>query len=629
MKIVIVLRHHYHCEHVRTVLTQNGYDYPVYEFPDIDLVSRINKLAEEGVHVIITGTVYANILMDKVALTVSPIRRSKLPFSITIRKALLQSKKVAVVWRENDSDTAFKPCQEFDKNVKLFTYNNPDEIEEILNQISIEGYRTIVGPYLINKFAHPFNFNIFNIPYDDDDILAAIRIAEHNLRAIEERQQYTETLKIIQDNISEGIVVLGPAGKIQMMNRIAEKIMHVDSNIWVGLPLSRTELSCPETNDLTERFESFNNKILHLHGSPVAMDGRPVFVNHTFKSAIITLTLIEQLQKNEQDIRAKMNIHNFIASASFDKIIGDSPALHSSIKIAKQYASVDSSVLVYGESGTGKEMFVQSIHNESKRRKSPFVVINCAALPENLIESELFGYEKGSFTGALSNGKQGLFEKGHQGTVFLDEISEMPLHVQARFLRVLQERVVTPIGGQRVIPVDIRVIAATNRNLLEMVRENKFREDLYYRISVLTLSIPSLRERVDDIEPLAKHFVRAKSTSLSTSITGISKDAIEYLKSLNYPGNIRQFSNIIERAMVLCEESILDVKTIVKATTPMGTKTGKQDNSNGFDAINLLKEENIRRLLLENNNSRIKTAEALGISTSTLYRRMKDFNIIP
>ena len=251
----------------------------------------------------------------------------------------------------------------------------------------------------------------------------------------------------------------------------------------------QTPLNCPEIQMLLTDFEDFSGKMVTLHGSPYVLEGKAIFVHEVFRSAVLTLTPVEKLQTVEQQVRKQMLPGNAGASITFRNIIGNSPAVTSCIQTAARYAAVDSSILVYGESGTGNEMFVQSIHNASQRKKGPFVVINCAALPENLIESELFGYEKGAFTGALSGGKQGLFVQAHKGTVFLDEVSEMPLHVQARFLRVLQEHEVTPIGGVRVIPVDIRVIAATNKDLKEMVKKKLFREDLYYRISVLEMKL--------------------------------------------------------------------------------------------------------------------------------------------
>ncbi len=492
----------------------------------------------------------------------------------------------------------------------------------------------------INSYAAQYNMTVINVPYDESDILSAVHLAEHNLRALEERREHTEILNTIQDNISEGIIALDPTGLIQNINRSAASFLGADPRTATGTSIDRTPLSCPELHKLLTEFEDFSGKTLTIHGCHYVLEGQAIVVYELFKSAILTITPVEKLQNIEQQVRRQLLSRTGQASVNFHNIVGNSPALTEAIHTAEQYARVDSPVLVYGQSGTGKEMFVQSIHNASRRRNGPFVVINCAALPENLIESELFGYEKGAFTGALSGGKQGLFVQGHQGTVFLDEVSEMPLHVQARFLRVLQEHEVTPIGSLRVIPVDIRIIAATNKDLKEMVREKKFREDLYYRIGVLTMNLPPLSERGDDIELLIRHFIKQKNKELDLNIKKIEPAALKYLCSFPYPGNIRQLSNIVERAMVLSGEVCLDLEAAIRAVSlseglsstehsasPAGPSLGAQETLRLQTGITSLHEELIRNTLKKHHYSRKETARELGISTSTLYRKMKQFGI--
>lgn len=243
----------------------------------------------------------------------------------------------------------------------------------------------------------------------------------------------------------------------------------------------------------------------------------------------------------------KKYLRGHIAKHYFDDIIHESEVVKRTIDIAKSYSDVDSNILIIGETGTGKEMYSQSIHNHSSRKNKPFVAINCAALPESLLESELFGYAEGAFTGAMKGGKQGIFELAHQGTLFLDEIGEISPSLQSRLLRVLQEREVMRIGDDKVIPVDVRIIAATNKNLLEMVKNNEFREDLYYRLSVLDLHLPSLREYKDDIPLLVHHFVRSFTKNEPVQITD---EAMERLKQEQWEGNIRQLQNFCELMLV-------------------------------------------------------------------------------
>jgi len=288
-------------------------------------------------------------------------------------------------------------------------------------------------------------------------------------------------------------------------------------------------------------------------------------------------------------------------------------------------------ILIYGQSGSGKEVFAQSIHNESSRRNKPFVVINCAALPESILESILFGYEAVTFTGAKAGGKAGLFELAHGGTVFLDEVSEMPLNTQSRFLRVLQEREVMRIGSDRPMPVDIRVIAATNKDIVKLTNLGDFREDLYFRLNVLKLDIPPLCKRKEDIEQLSKFFINYRSNELGITITQITNQAIAYLSSLDLPGNIRQLDNILERAIVLSSNGIIDQNLIQSVCDPFEEKKESKVMANPQQSykagISSFEKEAIEKALSSCNNNRKQTAEKLGISYPTLWRKMKLFEI--
>lgn len=631
-KILFALRRSYHCVQTRKVLQQNALSYPVYEIgEEEEFFSFLDRAVQQGTEILITGDVYAGKLLNRLDLSVVTIRRSKIPFAEVIQNTLRFSDRTAIVWRETDGPTIQRLCRGYENAVSYFPYQRQEELEAVLQKVDAEGFRTIIGAGVVNPYAEKYGIRVENVPYDESDILSTVRLAEHNLRALEERQEHAEILNTIQDNIAEGIVALDRDGKIQRINRPASDILSIDPRTINGMSVQETALYCPEIQRLLQSFEAFYAKTLEINGKLFVLEGRPVFVHAIFKSAILTLTPVEKLQDTEQQVRRQLLKHHRTAAISFRNIVGESPALTDCIRTAQQYARVDSPILIYGQSGTGKEMFVQSIHNASQRKNGPFVVINCAALPENLIESELFGYEKGAFTGALSNGKQGLFIQGHQGTVFLDEVSEMPLSVQARFLRVLQEHEVMPVGSLKVIPVDIRVIAATNKDLKAMVEQKKFREDLYYRISVLTMRLPPLKERGDDIHLLIRHFLRGKNRELGLQIQDAEPAALQYLASPPYPGNIRQLSNLVERAMVLCKGSVLDLGAAVHAVRMSESiTTGAEAEQQGYPArasMVSLQEKLIREALERNSWNQAKTAKELGISPSTLYRRMQALGI--
>jgi transcriptional regulator with PAS, ATPase and Fis domain len=291
-------------------------------------------------------------------------------------------------------------------------------------------------------------------------------------------------------------------------------------------------------------------------------------------------------------------------------------------------AQVESTVTIYGESGVGKELIAHSIHQLSPRAEKPFIRINCGSIPENLLESELFGYEKGAFTGALGNGKKGLFELANEGTLFLDEIGELPLNLQVKLLRAIQEREIMKIGGTRAIPINIRIIAATNKNLEEMVTAGTFREDLFYRIHVIPLFVPPLRERMDDIEHLVYHFLEYYNDRFSTK-NHFSEDAMEMLKAHKWPGNIRQLQNVMERAMVITANQMITANDLVKILE------NRKKSQNPVEVHSIIPlqhavqdtEKQLLQLALSKYNTLTKVAEVLEVSQPTisrLYNKLKN-----
>jgi DNA-binding NtrC family response regulator len=293
----------------------------------------------------------------------------------------------------------------------------------------------------------------------------------------------------------------------------------------------------------------------------------------------------------------------------------DNPEMKKIISIAENLAMSDITVLITGESGTGKELLARYIYQRSNRAKGPFVAVNCAAIPENLLESELFGYEKGAFTGAHER-RKGKFELAHGGVLLLDEISEMPLHLQAKLLRVLQEKTVDRIGGTKPVPVDVRVIATTNRDLLKEIREGRFREDLYYRLNVFPIKLPPLRERPEDIPLLSRWFLERYSASHKKSIKGISNSAMEILKKRPWKGNVRELENVIQRAVFLCQGDTIEPEDLVFEEPEVSLKCGK---------IRDLEKELILKTLEETKGNKTLAAKILGVSVRTIRNKLAQY----
>lgn len=309
---------------------------------------------------------------------------------------------------------------------------------------------------------------------------------------------------------------------------------------------------------------------------------------------------------------------------TFDDIIGESNKILDAISHSKLYSKSDSPVLITGESGTGKELFARAIHNESKRKGKPFIAINCAAIPDQLLESELFGYEPGTFTGGNRDGKAGIFEVADHGTVFLDEIGEMPQHLQAKLLRVLQEKKVRRIGGNKEVDFDVRLLSATNQNIDEMVKNKEFRLDLLFRINIFNIQVPPLRERKEDIPILIEYFTNIHSKRYNKNIVGIKQNAVRKLINYNWPGNVREFQNVMERAIALAAEKEITTKDIILnySFLPEPSIVG-----NSLTEIVDNYEKQMIIECLKNSSSIRDAARNLGVTHTLLINRMKKYGI--
>jgi DNA-binding NtrC family response regulator len=310
----------------------------------------------------------------------------------------------------------------------------------------------------------------------------------------------------------------------------------------------------------------------------------------------------------------------------YTNIIGKSPAIGQIFDMIKAVADTDSTVLISGNSGTGKELVAKALHFNSKRANKPFIALNCGAISENLIESELFGHKKGAFTGAISD-KEGFIKAAEAGTLFLDEISEMPPQLQVKLLRAIQEKEYTPVGTTISLPVNVRFIASTNRNLLEYVNQGKFREDLFYRLNVVDIHLPSLKEREGDIPLLADFFLDKYRKQMNKNIKGISNDAMRALMNHEWKGEIRELENVIERAVIFCNEDFINIKNL-PTQFQSDTEPSDYSPSGSLDeSVKRFEKEIIIRALESNEFNKEKTADALQVGLSTLYRKMKELDI--
>jgi DNA-binding NtrC family response regulator len=339
----------------------------------------------------------------------------------------------------------------------------------------------------------------------------------------------------------------------------------------------------------------------------------------TIKRAEEKINLVKEVLRLKSELYEKFKI---------DGVVGKSKKMLQVIEIVKKVAPTNATVLICGESGTGKELIARAIHHNSPRKDKPFIAINCAAIPETLIESELFGYEPGAFTGANTR-KIGLIEAANKGTLFLDEVAELPLITQSKLLRVLQEKEIRRIGGKETIKVDVRIIAATNKNLLEEVQKKKFREDLYYRLKVVTIEIPPLIERKEDIPELVKYFIEKYSKEFEKEIKGIEEKAMQALLNYHWPGNIRELESVIEKAIIICEGDKIKLKDIADELKLSNPKSIFEIEipEEGIDYKELEKEL-LKKALIKSNFVVAKAARTLNMSYKTFWYRLKKYGLL-
>jgi PAS domain S-box-containing protein len=431
-----------------------------------------------------------------------------------------------------------------------------DSDYEGMKQAINDGVQILVGDALARRYANLIGISCFLIESGKASIYKAIREGEAVVKIRRKEQSRAAMLRTIIDSSTDSIVAIDDTARITLFNKAAEELFHVNQNQVVGCPVADI---IPNTRlpHVLRTGKPEIGEVQMIGVRPIATKRIPIKTGKQVTGVIATFQEVAQLQKFEQSIRQKLYNKGLTAKFHFNQIIGESAAIRKAKDLARTYAVTDSTVMITGESGTGKELFAQSIHNLSTRRNAPFVAVNCAALPETLLESELFGYEEGAFSGAKKGGKIGLVELAHHGTLFLDEIGEMPLSLQARILRMLQEKEVMRLGGHKIIPVNVRIVVATNQDLPQLVAAKRFREDLYYRLNVLPLHLPPLRGRPEDISQLVEHFIQQLATKQST-INGISDEAVRVLKEYAWFGNVRELANVVERLVLLSPSPIIE-----------------------------------------------------------------------
>ena len=515
-------------------------------------------------------------------------------------------------------------------NISYFA--SPSNREEVLQAVKTaiaEGADAIVGG--TNATSIGMQLGIPSALLTSGELGISIAITEA-LKMAHMRQAEKERIQQIQmliDRTPEGLLTVDRKGVVLTSNPAAAQSLGERKN-FAGRNI-RDLVPGPDWDACLNSGAGFRDTFMESGRDLLMVSAWPFRVGDEIRGAVVTVQEAKRITDMENKIRKELYTKGLVTSYSFNDIVGESPQLRESIRVAEQYAATSSTILIAGETGTGKELFAQAIHSTSPRSQGPFVAVNCAALPPSLLESELFGYEEGAFTGAVRKGKPGLFELAQGGTIFLDEISEMDNYGQTRLLRILQERCIMRLGGGSYVPLDIRVLAASNKNLYQLAQENKFRADLYYRLNLLTLHLPALRDRKGDILLLVKYFTERFNQKYHRQIA-FSKQALERMADHAWPGNVRELQNVVERLILSSRSLIISADELAAALHMDGRYTANTGEPveaalSPREAKLLREKEQILDALKTFQGNQKQAADSLGIDRSTLSRKMQKFGI--
>ncbi|MCW7539477.1 propionate catabolism operon regulatory protein PrpR [Aquabacterium sp. A7-Y] len=537
------------------------------------------------------------------------------------------SSRIALVTYGEISAEVQRFSELFHLGIEQRSYRTEQEASDGVRELRAKGIEVVVAPGLVADLADQLGMTGVFL-YSQDAVREALDDAVEIARVARIELSKRERLNTILGQLRDGVVAVDMQERIELLNPSMARLLDAEAEPLLGRPLSEVapELSLRDTlreaRPALDEAQRFGTRMVVVSRLPIVEQGVQT-------GAVLTCTDPVAIERMDRSLRTRQP-RRAATRYQLDQIVGSSPALLKTKALAARCAAGHATVLIIGESGTGKEMLAQGIHNAGPRRRQPFIAVNCAAFPEALLESELFGYEEGAFTGSRRGGKAGLFESAHTGTIFLDEIGEMPLALQTRLLRVLQEREVQRIGATEPTPIDVRVIAATHRNLADAVEAGEFRRDLYYRLNILRLEVPALRERLEDLPLLVGHMVErlaSRPGGLPPAMTRMVDEVLARGHRHAWPGNVRELDNLIERLAVYSAQAeepamaqlrLRDLAPELYGDEELSPSAGSQPVT-AQDA----ELQHIAAVLRSCQGDRALACARLGISRTTLWRKLK------
>ena len=619
------------------MIRQMALDIDVFVAALDDAAHMAQDLVERGAKVLISRKGTKAVMEKALNVTVVGIANTLEDYVKPLQALRDEPGKIGFLIYETLSPDVAVLCKMLGKDFGVYHFSTKRDTQACVGQALRDGVTVAIGGATTASYAQQVGLRHITLENSETSIRTAIEAAQQILEVQREEAKKQEELSVrlkryelIFNYTHDAIIAVDRRGRIDVLNQVAKDIMRDQAHdSFVGENIDDV-LSNTKMLHVLKSGTAELDQLMDINGTLVSTNRIPIVVNGTVHGVVATFQDVKRIQASEQKIRIKMHDKGLRAKYSFEDILGGSPELLKTKNMARSYAKSNSTILIRGETGTGKELFAQSIHRASRRCDRQFVAINCAALPKNLLEAELFGYEDGSFTGAAKGGKAGLFEIAHGGTIFLDEIGELAIDTQVQLLRVLQEKEIRRIGSDHVTPVDIRVITATNRDLEKAITEGLFRQDLFYRLNVLNIYIPPLRERKEDIHEIALALFRRKKAPRGSE--PVLAALLDRLRDYPWPGNVRELQNFVERVCALVgadagedQLSALVEELSRRAFPDAAAKTARAQEEP--DSLALWERNRIVNALKRNGLSVQMAAKELGISRTTLWRQMKKFNI--
>ncbi len=619
-------------KHVEAIFKQQitAGDVIVVEMDMSHLLEEGRRLAELGIGAIVArGGAYEDLKKEITQVPVIKIEMSVSDILFSLARARASYSRIYLILYENIIFDLEMWKDLLNISLTLIRYKNVGELKGILDAIEGGADTVVVGGGACSVLSKENELNTIEILPREDTNLLAYENARNIISQMKRERSQINQLESILYSVGEGVIIIDRGGLILHFNRRSEELLAVDKCRAVGQKINSVIADPALCQWLGAKPFTPKHGIIDTGGKKLSLRVDLFSVYQGEEQFILTLSEVSKIQQLEQDIRRRLSNKGLVARYTFENILTKNERFLGSIEKARRVTDVEGSVLLFGESGTGKELFAQSIHNGSRRKNGPFVAVNCAALSESILESELFGYVAGAFTGAKKEGKAGLFELAHEGTIFLDEINSMPLSVQSKVLRVLEQKEVMRLGADYVIPLNVRIIAAANEPLREAVRAGKFRQDLYFRLNTFELKILPLRERREDILYLFKYYL-SQYSGVPTAAISLDEAFVKQLLNHDWLGNVRELKNTALRyATFGGDNSNGDILAADRLYTQEAKDSQIVDDDYHIDlkALNRTVETLVIQNLLDRRVPKQTIARLLGMSRQALFQKinkMKD-----